>query len=245
MLLLLDGHVRHTKSLEVIELARKNGVIMLCFPPHCTHRLQPLDVTFMKPLSVYYDKAASNWLRSHPGRVITVFQISEIFGEAYVQAATMSTTISGWRKCEIWLFNQNRFKDSDFIAAETTNIPIVESDTTSSQENAPLIFNPETCCSRSLIDLNNSVTTVSSSIKTVCHNLTSSFENASPTDILPKPAVEQKEPRKNYRRGKTTILTSSLYKKELKNLKRKEKKKYSNSNDLRLKKNAKKNRRKK
>lgn len=53
VLLLLDGHVTNTQNIEVIEHARKNGVVMLCFPPHCTHRLQPLDVGFMKPLSVY------------------------------------------------------------------------------------------------------------------------------------------------------------------------------------------------
>jgi hypothetical protein len=48
ILLLLDGHASHTKSLELINIARENGVILLCFPPHCTHRLQPLDVSFMK-----------------------------------------------------------------------------------------------------------------------------------------------------------------------------------------------------
>src|SRR5699024_4365144 len=42
VLLLLDGHATHVKSLEVIDLARENGVVLLCFPPHCTHRLQPL-----------------------------------------------------------------------------------------------------------------------------------------------------------------------------------------------------------
>lgn len=74
VLLLLDGHVTHTQNIQVIEYARKNGVVMLCFPPHCTHR--PLDVGFMKPLSAYYDHSCSNWLRSHPGRIITTFQIS-------------------------------------------------------------------------------------------------------------------------------------------------------------------------
>ncbi|XP_055918448.1 uncharacterized protein LOC129950541 [Eupeodes corollae] len=54
VLLLLDGHASHVKSIEVIDVARASGVVMLCFPPHCTHRMQPLDVTFMKPLSSYY-----------------------------------------------------------------------------------------------------------------------------------------------------------------------------------------------
>ena len=45
VLLLLDGHSSH-KSLEVLQYAKDNGVILFCFPAHCTHRLQPLDVGF-------------------------------------------------------------------------------------------------------------------------------------------------------------------------------------------------------
>jgi hypothetical protein len=39
VLLLLDGHRFHTKSLQLINTASENRVIMVCFPPHCTHRL--------------------------------------------------------------------------------------------------------------------------------------------------------------------------------------------------------------
>ncbi|CAK9823984.1 MFS-type transporter clz9 [Anthophora retusa] len=51
VLLLLYGHSTHTKNLAVIDLAREHGVIMISFPPHCSHQLQPLDVSFMKPFS--------------------------------------------------------------------------------------------------------------------------------------------------------------------------------------------------
>lgn len=133
VLLLLDGHVSHTQNLDVIDLARQHGVVIICFPPHCTHKLQPADVAFMRPLSTYYDHAASNWLRSHPGRVITMFQISEIFGQAYMQAATMSTAVNGFRKCGIWPYNQDNFSDADFIAAETTNIPLAQDNPSTSR----------------------------------------------------------------------------------------------------------------
>lgn len=96
MLLLLDGHVSHTHNLGVIDLACQHGVVIICFPRHCTHKMQPADVVLMRSLSTYYDHAASNWLRSHPGRVI---QINEIFGQDCMQAATMSTAVSSLRKC--------------------------------------------------------------------------------------------------------------------------------------------------
>lgn len=38
VLLLLDGHASH-KYYEAVRYARESGVIMLCFPPHCTHRM--------------------------------------------------------------------------------------------------------------------------------------------------------------------------------------------------------------
>ena len=54
VLLIMDGHSSHTRSLAAIYFARKNGIVMLSLPPHSTHKLQPLDVAFFKPLQSYY-----------------------------------------------------------------------------------------------------------------------------------------------------------------------------------------------
>jgi len=48
VLLILDGHSSHTKNLEMILKARKNNCILLSLPRHCTHKLQPLDVSLFK-----------------------------------------------------------------------------------------------------------------------------------------------------------------------------------------------------
>lgn len=42
--LLLDGNSTHTQNIDVINEACSNGIIILCFPPHTTHRLQVADV---------------------------------------------------------------------------------------------------------------------------------------------------------------------------------------------------------
>ena len=73
VLLILDGHSTHTKSIALIELASTNHVSIICLPPHTTHRLQPLDVSLMKPLNTYTDQAITKWLRNHPGRALTQF----------------------------------------------------------------------------------------------------------------------------------------------------------------------------
>ena len=45
-LLILDGHTSHVKNFEVIRKARESNVIILSLPSHCTHRMQPLNVSF-------------------------------------------------------------------------------------------------------------------------------------------------------------------------------------------------------
>ena len=50
VLLIMDGHMTHTKNLDVINLARDNHVTILILPPYYSHRMQLLDVSFIKPL---------------------------------------------------------------------------------------------------------------------------------------------------------------------------------------------------
>ena len=47
-LLLLDNHESH-KCIKGLDFAKENGIVMLSFPPHCTHRLQPLDRSIYGP----------------------------------------------------------------------------------------------------------------------------------------------------------------------------------------------------
>ena len=72
--LVLDGHYSHTRNLEVITLAQENHVDIICLPLHSSHKIQPLDKAFMGPLKTFYCQEIEKWLRSHPGRVVTVYQ---------------------------------------------------------------------------------------------------------------------------------------------------------------------------
>ena len=69
-LLILDGHATHTQNIEIIDLARANGVYIVSIPPHTSHKLQPLDVSFMRPLSTFYMQEVERWLRDRPGRCV-------------------------------------------------------------------------------------------------------------------------------------------------------------------------------
>jgi len=54
VILTLDGHYSHSRNIEVKDCARKNGVNIVCLPPHSIHKLQLLGVPFFQPLKAYH-----------------------------------------------------------------------------------------------------------------------------------------------------------------------------------------------
>lgn len=127
VLLLLDGHTTHTKNPEALDLARQCRVVLLSLPGHTTHRLQPLDVSFFKPLSCYYIDEMEKWLRLHPGRAVTQFQVAELFGKAYGRAATVGTAINGFARAGVWPVDRDVFKDHHFSTSTVLqSSPVVE-----------------------------------------------------------------------------------------------------------------------
>ena len=47
-------------------------VVMLSFPPHCSHRLQPLDRTVFEPLKKFYNVALKDLLLNKPAHTIQI-----------------------------------------------------------------------------------------------------------------------------------------------------------------------------
>ncbi|KAB0797555.1 hypothetical protein PPYR_08548 [Photinus pyralis] len=97
-LLLLDNHNSHL-SIEGLNYAKNNGLVMLSFPPHCSHRLQPLDRSVYGPFKKYVNSVSDSWMINHPGA------------------------------CGIFLFNQDIFSDHDFAPSYVTDRPNLEENT--------------------------------------------------------------------------------------------------------------------
>lgn len=143
VLLLLDGHASHTKNLEAITHAKRHGVVILSFPAHTTHKLQPLDVSFFKPLSLYYIDETEKWLRQNPGRTVTTFQVSMLFGKAYSRAASVGTAANGFEKAGIFPLNKDAFADYEFISAEYEAITDSAPENISTFTGAESVDSPE------------------------------------------------------------------------------------------------------
>lgn len=134
VLLLLDGHCSHTKSIELINLAREKNVIMLTFPPHTTHRLQPLDVTVMSPLSTFYEQEVRKWMFNHPGRGITIYEVGKMFNAAFQRAALVQTAVNGFRKTGIFPYNPDVFPEYLFAPSLPTDHPLPDAQNMTSQQ---------------------------------------------------------------------------------------------------------------
>ncbi len=65
-LLLLDGHSSHV-TMDFIDYCNEHKILLAVFPPHATHRLQPLDVGMFGPLSTAYSTELSNHLHHSQG----------------------------------------------------------------------------------------------------------------------------------------------------------------------------------
>ena len=87
--------------------------------------MQPLDVSVFKSLKTYYNQEVQCWLRRHPGRPVTEYQIAELFAAAYGKSATVGNAISGFRRTGIVPFNSEIFSDVDFAAAAITEQDVV------------------------------------------------------------------------------------------------------------------------
>ena len=122
VLLILDNHTSHL-SLAAIDYCRKHSIVMLTLPPHGSHMMQPLDVTFFGPFKTFYSQACDNWVVNHPGRPITEKHIGGLVSEAFGRAATAGNARRGFERTGIWPFNPLTFSASDFAPSLTSDRP--------------------------------------------------------------------------------------------------------------------------
>lgn len=119
-LLIYDNHESHI-SIKVLEMAKQNGVTILTLPPHCSHKIQPLDLTIYGPLKAYYNEAVDKWMLLNPGIPMTIYQIAECFSTAHMRAMTPSNITAGFRRSGIFPFNKQIFVDADFFGSAVTD----------------------------------------------------------------------------------------------------------------------------
>lgn len=122
-ILILDNHSSHI-ALKNIDFCRETGIILLTFPPHCTHKMQPLDRSVFGPLKKAVNACCDNWMRSNPGKVMTIYDIPSIVRDSFPIAVTPRNIQAGFASTGIWPVNTQVFSDIDFLPSSVTDRPL-------------------------------------------------------------------------------------------------------------------------
>jgi hypothetical protein len=108
VLLFLDNHECHV-NVPVIKKARDTAIIMIMFPPHTSHKLQPLDWTVFGSFKLHYNRAVNDWMSSNPGKTISICEVAQMVGRAFPLAFTNSNILSGFATTGISPLNEDVF----------------------------------------------------------------------------------------------------------------------------------------
>ena len=189
VLILMDNHESHT-SYDAILLAKEKGIHLLTFPPHTSSRLQPLDVSVYGPLKTYWSQAMENWLRLHPGRAVTEYEIGELLGVAFPKAFSQTNITSGFSKPGIFPLNTGVWQESDFLPA------LRREDTTEPGNQSAAV--DENLSDPQELRLSQSPSTTTHSTSFVV-----------PEDIIPLPRREATNRKTGRKPGVSKILTST------------------------------------
>lgn len=127
VLLLLDNHSTHM-SAAATEYCEANGVILLAFPPHCSHKLQPLVRGVFGPFRKNLHIATDCWTKTHSGATANVYDLPGLIAQALPISITPRNITSGFQCTGIWPFNSNVFDDDDFAPSLVTSMPDLTAD---------------------------------------------------------------------------------------------------------------------
>lgn len=121
VLLVLDNHSSHI-SLPIFDFCKKHAIVLLTIPPHTSHKLQPLDISFYGPLKSAFNRQCDYHLMTTER--ILQHDLAEIFNRAYTLVATMDKAQSGFRASGVWPYQPDKFTDNDFLPA-SYYLPVV------------------------------------------------------------------------------------------------------------------------
>ena len=63
------------------------------------------------------------WMRSHPGCIVTIYDVPSLVAKAQLHSLTIWNIQNCFRVSGIYPYNRNVFTDEDFAPAEVTNCP--------------------------------------------------------------------------------------------------------------------------
>lgn len=122
-------------SMRGYEFCRSNNIIMLSLPPHGSHRIQPMDVSFYGPFKAAYKNECNLFMKTQLGRKITQNDIASLFRKAFQKIATVPKAEAGFASTGIYPLNPDVFTDEDFLAADILNKEVVPAESEGNRDH--------------------------------------------------------------------------------------------------------------
>ena len=119
-LLIMDNHNSHI-TIEAVKLAKEHDLSLLTLPPHCSHKLQPLDVGVFRAFKRFYISFCDEWHLSHPGETLPLYYVAELSNKVFVKSCTLENITLSFRRSGIFPFNSNIFTEDEFLPSTVTN----------------------------------------------------------------------------------------------------------------------------
>jgi hypothetical protein len=117
--LLMDGHSSHYTP-ELLDFARSNNIVILGYPPHCTHALQGLDVVCFARMKEAWKEEIHEFEDLHRTKV-TKGDFTAVFGKAFLRAFTEETILSAFEKTGVYPFNPEVITKQQMKTSEPTS----------------------------------------------------------------------------------------------------------------------------
>jgi len=122
IILLMDNHESQC-SFEVVKYAKDNGIVLVTFPPHTTHRLQPLDVGVLGPFKSIVKIAQNDWMTNNPGKTLKIQDLPNLVKEPFQLSFNLRNITSAFSKTGLWPFSRLVFTDDNFAPSYVTDRP--------------------------------------------------------------------------------------------------------------------------
>lgn len=119
VILIVNKYQRFLKNLEVLELIDKHGVHILTFPSDAAGKLFPMNYCLIKALSQNYAEQVMNWSEIHPDQSFTMSEVYELFGNAFMNVATIAAPVESFQNTGIWPIDRVKIEENlDLSLAE-------------------------------------------------------------------------------------------------------------------------------
>ena len=116
VILFLDGHGSHI-DFELVTIALKHHVILMCLPPHASHILQPLDVTCYGPLKQVWRQTLKDFKTKSGAMHVTKVEFPALLKEVWEKSLLAGHLRNGFKCCGLHPLSNEAVSDSKLTSA--------------------------------------------------------------------------------------------------------------------------------